>query len=367
MQPAAGGDFRQDVALVEITGSAQALSFNRGAGGHDARLRRRHGDRLAPRAAAASIDGQRSRVRRLRHSRARGRAGTTTQASTCEGKTALILVNDPGLRHRRRSAVSRQGDDLPRSLDLQVRGSLAPGRSGRDHRPRDGCRRPTTGAWSGTAGPARSSTSTARTAMPRAPRSRAGSPRRGRASSWNSRDQDFDSLKEAAAVKRGFRPVELGVTATAGVRNEIRHKRSPNVAGLIPGKDRPEEYVIYMAHWDHLGVDGGWRGRSHLQRRRGQRDGRRRHPDDRACVPGHAAGRVAFGAVSGGHGRGVRPARVRVLRRAPPGAAREDGRRDQHRRAESAGTSARTSRSSDTAPRIWRTCWPLRRSRRSGP
>ena len=33
LQPAAGGDFRQEVALVEITGSAQSLSFSRGAGG----------------------------------------------------------------------------------------------------------------------------------------------------------------------------------------------------------------------------------------------------------------------------------------------------------------------------------------------
>ena len=71
--------------------------------------------------------------------------------------------------------------------------------------------------------------------------------------------QDLDALK-AAAVKRGFRPVPLGVSATASVQNEIRHKRSPNVAGLMPGKDRPDEYVIYMAHWDHLGVDGGSEG-----------------------------------------------------------------------------------------------------------
>ena len=42
--------------------------------------------------------------------------------------------------------------------------------------------------------------------------------------------QDFDALK-SAAVKRGFKPVPLGVTATGGVRNAIRHKRSPNVVG----------------------------------------------------------------------------------------------------------------------------------------
>ena len=71
--------------------------------------------------------------------------------------------------------------------------------------------------------------------------------------------QDFDALK-AAAVKRGFRAVPLGVSATGGVQNTVRRKRSPNVAGLMPGKDRPDEYVVYMAHWDHLGVDDGTGG-----------------------------------------------------------------------------------------------------------
>jgi Zn-dependent M28 family amino/carboxypeptidase len=64
---------------------------------------------------------------------------------------------------------------------------------------------------------------------------------------------DFDAMK-ASAVKRGFKPVPLGVTASGTVRNEVRLKRSPNLVGLMPGKDRPDEYVIYMAHWDHLGV-----------------------------------------------------------------------------------------------------------------
>jgi Zn-dependent M28 family amino/carboxypeptidase len=65
--------------------------------------------------------------------------------------------------------------------------------------------------------------------------------------------QDLGSL-QSAAVERGFRPVPLGITATGGVRNTIRRMRSPNVVGVMPGKDRPDEYVIYVAHWDHLGV-----------------------------------------------------------------------------------------------------------------
>jgi Zn-dependent M28 family amino/carboxypeptidase len=65
--------------------------------------------------------------------------------------------------------------------------------------------------------------------------------------------QDLDALS-AAAVKRGFRPVPLGVTATGGVKNAIRRMSSPNVAAVMPGKERPDEYVVFVAHWDHLGV-----------------------------------------------------------------------------------------------------------------
>ncbi|MCU0976448.1 MAG: M28 family metallopeptidase [Steroidobacteraceae bacterium] len=64
--------------------------------------------------------------------------------------------------------------------------------------------------------------------------------------------QDLDALQRAA-LQRGFRGKPLGVTASGSVRNLIRRASSPNVAGYLPGRDRRDEYVIYMAHWDHLG------------------------------------------------------------------------------------------------------------------
>jgi Zn-dependent M28 family amino/carboxypeptidase len=64
--------------------------------------------------------------------------------------------------------------------------------------------------------------------------------------------RDFDRLK-AAARTRGFRPVPLEATATVGVRNAVRRARSANLVGVIPGSRHPDEYVIYMGHWDHLG------------------------------------------------------------------------------------------------------------------
>lgn len=64
---------------------------------------------------------------------------------------------------------------------------------------------------------------------------------------------NLDTLS-AAAKKRGFKAVPLkGVKASLSFDNMIRKHRSKNLVALLPGKDRPDEYVLYAAHWDHLG------------------------------------------------------------------------------------------------------------------
>ncbi|HMT43557.1 MAG TPA: M28 family metallopeptidase [Chakrabartia sp.] len=57
----------------------------------------------------------------------------------------------------------------------------------------------------------------------------------------------------AAAKKKGFKAVPLGVKANLSFTNTIRRQASNNVVGILPGKTRPDEYVLYSAHWDHLG------------------------------------------------------------------------------------------------------------------
>ena len=57
----------------------------------------------------------------------------------------------------------------------------------------------------------------------------------------------------AAAGQKGFKPVPLGLTASFGFDNAIRKSNSHNVIGILPGTTRPDEYVLYSAHWDHLG------------------------------------------------------------------------------------------------------------------
>ncbi|HEY2431855.1 MAG TPA: M28 family peptidase [Vicinamibacterales bacterium] len=67
--------------------------------------------------------------------------------------------------------------------------------------------------------------------------------------------QDFDSLKKQA-LSRDFKPVPLGVTASITVANTLRTIESRNVAARLDGSDPrlASEYVVYSAHWDHLGV-----------------------------------------------------------------------------------------------------------------
>jgi Zn-dependent M28 family amino/carboxypeptidase len=67
--------------------------------------------------------------------------------------------------------------------------------------------------------------------------------------------KDFDQL-ERAARQRDFRPVDLGATATIHVANVVRPVHSHNVVGRLRGSDPKarDEYLIYTAHWDHLGT-----------------------------------------------------------------------------------------------------------------
>jgi Zn-dependent M28 family amino/carboxypeptidase len=67
--------------------------------------------------------------------------------------------------------------------------------------------------------------------------------------------QDFDALKKQA-ISKDFKPVPLGVKASMAIRNKLRTIDSRNVIARLPGSDPvlKDEYVVYSAHWDHLGV-----------------------------------------------------------------------------------------------------------------
>lgn len=65
---------------------------------------------------------------------------------------------------------------------------------------------------------------------------------------------DFDAL-HAQAETGTLEPVEMGLELTTGVNNSLRFSESKNVVAVLPGSEAPDEYFVYMAHWDHFGTD----------------------------------------------------------------------------------------------------------------
>ena len=69
---------------------------------------------------------------------------------------------------------------------------------------------------------------------------------------FTSAGKDLNNLI-AAAGQKGFHAVPLGLKANLSFDNTTRKSTSHNVVGILPGKVAPHEYVLYSAHWDHLG------------------------------------------------------------------------------------------------------------------
>jgi Zn-dependent M28 family amino/carboxypeptidase len=67
---------------------------------------------------------------------------------------------------------------------------------------------------------------------------------------------DLEKLR-AAANRRGFKPVPMDATLSLDLKSTIAEKSSRNVVGLLPGSTHPDEAIVYMAHWDHLGKHDG--------------------------------------------------------------------------------------------------------------
>ena len=60
------------------------------------------------------------------------------------------------------------------------------------------------------------------------------------------------------ALKNDFKPVPMeGLKLNAQLRNQINFSSSHNVAAVKQGTVRPDEYIIFIAHWDHLGIKEG--------------------------------------------------------------------------------------------------------------
>lgn len=63
----------------------------------------------------------------------------------------------------------------------------------------------------------------------------------------------FEDLK-AEALLRDFEATPLGLTASVSFDQKYEQSESHNIIGYVPGSQYPDETIIYMAHWDHLGA-----------------------------------------------------------------------------------------------------------------
>ena len=70
---------------------------------------------------------------------------------------------------------------------------------------------------------------------------------------------ELDTLREEANTNQ-FKARGFGLKATVAVENSIRESVSKNVIATLPGSEAADEHFIYMAHWDHLGIDTSLEG-----------------------------------------------------------------------------------------------------------
>lgn len=64
---------------------------------------------------------------------------------------------------------------------------------------------------------------------------------------------DFEKAV-AAAKQPGFKAIDLKAESNIKLKNEVYIANSNNVAAVLPGTRKKDEYLIYSAHWDHFGI-----------------------------------------------------------------------------------------------------------------
>jgi len=65
---------------------------------------------------------------------------------------------------------------------------------------------------------------------------------------------DYQQSKQEAQ-QRGFKALPLKNKASVSLTNKLEKSSSHNIVGTIPGTETPDEHIFYMGHWDHIGMD----------------------------------------------------------------------------------------------------------------
>ena len=64
---------------------------------------------------------------------------------------------------------------------------------------------------------------------------------------------DFNDL-QSQARKPGFKGTPLNLKISTAMKTKVKFDKSHNVIGKITGSEKPNEYIVYSAHWDHFGI-----------------------------------------------------------------------------------------------------------------
>jgi Zn-dependent M28 family amino/carboxypeptidase len=86
---------------------------------------------------------------------------------------------------------------------------------------------------------------------------------------WINQDKTAELFKAAdlsqqkltqQAGQRGFKAVDMNLSATVVLKSKIEPSVSYNVVATLPGRTHPDEHILYMGHIDHLGQDPALEG-----------------------------------------------------------------------------------------------------------
>jgi len=179
------------------------------------------------------------------------------QGLNMEGKTAVILVNDPGFHTQDPAIFQGKAMTYYGRWTYKYEEAARQGAAGaiiiHDTAPASYGWNVVSNSWSG----------------PQYHLAEAGNDPKLDVEMWITYDQALNLFSQAgldlaamqeAALKPDFKAVPIDATASVTVRNTIEKSQSPNVIATIPGKTKPDEHVVYMAHWDHLGMNPHFEG-----------------------------------------------------------------------------------------------------------
>ncbi len=259
LQPGNGDSYFQDVPLVSITTDPKAATLSVAGGGRTIQLRYGPDFMSWTKRVVDRVDVPASDVVFVGYGIVAPEYGWNDyEGVDVKGKTVLVLVNDPG--YATQDSTLFTGNAMTYygrwtyKFEEAARQGAAAALMVHETEPASYPWEVVTGSWSGEQFDlVRADNNMSRVAVEGWVTSEAA---RALAAQGG---QDFDALKAAAAT-RAFRAVPMLLRASLSLRNAVRRSTSKNVIALLPGTTHADEYVIYMAHWDHLGMDSSLDG-----------------------------------------------------------------------------------------------------------